>query len=639
MAFRFSRASAIVALTLLAAAPLASQDAPVFRSGVDLITVDVTVVGERGQPIEGLGADAFTVRVDGVPRRVVRALFVPHAAAADAAPAAADSPHASSNEEVEAGRLLLLVVDQPHIRRVEGLAALRAAAEFVDQLDPADRVAAAPLDHIGPIHFTNNHASVKAYLQTLAGTATTLRGEFTLGLVEALAIGDGNRTWLDRAVLRECGQPLSRFENMRRMAEAEGFRDPCPQQIEQASRAIAQEARGNARTSLNQLMGLVARLSEIEGPKTLVFISEGLVAEPSYVDLTALGAAAQAARVTLYVLHLEAAMFDASDSVVSPTLYLDQQVRTDGLVRLAGSARGAHFRLVGADPYPFQRILRELSGYYLLAFEGSPADRDGRTRRIDIDTSAPGATVRARPAFRSQPAALGRDNEPQLVRLLRTARLATELPVRTTAYTLRDPADHRMRVVVSAEAGGGAAEVSFGYVLVDAAGVVAASGRDPSSSGRLSHPVTVPPGRYTLRVAAIDAAGRAGSVEHRFVAALHGTGAAGLSDLVLTESGPGEALRPVIARVQAARLGAVLEIYGAPGSVPEHLDVRLEVRAPGGTESLLTTPAEIKAVSTSTWRARADLDIAALPSGRYVVTAHVEQAGTPLARVERGFGR
>ena len=634
----FLRTPAVLALIVLAGARLASQDGPeqpVFRSGVDLVTVDVSVVGEGGRPVEGLGAEAFTVRVDGVPRRVVRALYVPYAATAESAPA--PSPHFSSNEEVDAGRLLLLVVDQQHIRRVEGLAALRAASEFIDQLDSADRVAAAPLDHIGPIHFTNDHGGVKAYLQTLAGTASSLRGQFTLGLVEALAIGDGNRTWLDRAVLRECGEPLSRFESTARIAENNGMRDPCPVQLEQESRALAQETRANARTSLNQLMGLIARLAGIEGPKTLVFISEGLVAEPSYVDLTALGAAAQAARVTVYVLQLEQPMFDASESIVSPTLAQDLQVRGDGLARLAGSARGAHFRLVGGDPYPFRRILRELSGYYLLAFEASPADRDGRTRRIDIRTSAPGTTVRARPAFRSSPATLSRDGEAQIVRLLRTPRLATELPVRATTHTLRDPADHRMRVVVSAEAGGGDADVTFGYVLIDASGVIAASGRDPASAGRLSEAVTVPAGRYTLRVAAIDAAGRAGSVEHAFLAALQGTGGAGVSDLVLTESAPGEALRPVVSRAAASRLNAVLEIYGAPGWTPDGLAVRLDVRASGGTDPVLTLPAKVKAVSGSTWRARADLDILELPAGQYVVTAHVEQAGTAVGRVQRGF--
>ena len=65
----------VVAAGIVGAA--ASQQ-PVFRSGVDLVTVDVTVVDGTGKPVEGLAADRFDVRVDGLRRRVVWAEYVPH---------------------------------------------------------------------------------------------------------------------------------------------------------------------------------------------------------------------------------------------------------------------------------------------------------------------------------------------------------------------------------------------------------------------------------------------------------------------------------------------------------------------------------------------------------------------------------
>jgi VWFA-related protein len=636
-AVRFSSAAALLALVASRTLTLEGQDQPVFRSGVDLVTVDVSVVGPDGRPVEGLTAERFQVVVDGIPRRVLSAVYVPHKSAAPRA-AAGPSPHFTSNEEIEPGRLLLIAVDQQHIRRVEGLAALRAAAEFVDQLDPSDRVAAAPLDHIGPIQFTNHHAGVKNYLQTLVGTASSLRGQFNLGLTEALAIGDGQRTWLDRAVLRECGQPLSRFESTARAAEAEGFRDPCPVQVEQESRALAQEVRANSRTSLNQLTGLIARLAEIDGPKTLVLVSEGLVAEPQLIDLTSLGAAAQAARVTIYVLQLEQPIFDASESIVSPTLSQDLQVKGDGLARLAGAARGAHFRLVGADSHPFQRILRELSGYYLLAFEATPADRDGRTRRIDISVAGRGAIVRARPAFRT-PADPAK-NEEQIIRLLRNPRVATELPVRATTHVFREPGDHRLRVVISGEAEGGSSdEVTFGYVLVDEAGVIAASGRDPAPDGRFSQAVAVPDGRYLLKVAAVDSTGRVGSVERRFAARLSGTSAVGISDLALTETAPGQPLRPVVARTVGDRLGAVLELYGSPGWKVDGLSVRVEVQPADGHAPAISVPATFSAIGAASWRVRAEVNLRDLAPGSYIVRATIAAADGGVQKVERGFLR
>src|SRR5688572_13012178 len=58
-----------------AVTPPATQG-PTFRSGVDLITVDVGVVDGRGNPVEDLGAAEFSVKVDGEVRRVVSAELV-----------------------------------------------------------------------------------------------------------------------------------------------------------------------------------------------------------------------------------------------------------------------------------------------------------------------------------------------------------------------------------------------------------------------------------------------------------------------------------------------------------------------------------------------------------------------------------
>ena len=67
-------ASAAFAVTPSAAPqqspPSSPPQAPVFRAGVDLIALDVTVVDRNGAPVKGLTAEAFTARVDGQPRAV-----------------------------------------------------------------------------------------------------------------------------------------------------------------------------------------------------------------------------------------------------------------------------------------------------------------------------------------------------------------------------------------------------------------------------------------------------------------------------------------------------------------------------------------------------------------------------------------
>src|SRR5262245_5440237 len=49
---------------------------PVFRSGVDLLEVDVNIVDRNGRPIVDLRAPEFSVKVDGQDRKVVTSEFV-----------------------------------------------------------------------------------------------------------------------------------------------------------------------------------------------------------------------------------------------------------------------------------------------------------------------------------------------------------------------------------------------------------------------------------------------------------------------------------------------------------------------------------------------------------------------------------
>src|SRR5688572_26970902 len=53
------------------AEPPPQVQGPTFRTGVEVIAVDVAVVDGRGKPVEGLLAPDFVIKIDGEPRRVV----------------------------------------------------------------------------------------------------------------------------------------------------------------------------------------------------------------------------------------------------------------------------------------------------------------------------------------------------------------------------------------------------------------------------------------------------------------------------------------------------------------------------------------------------------------------------------------
>src|SRR5688572_21981848 len=52
-------------------AQTAPTQGPTFRTGIDVITLDVAAVDAQGRPVDGLLASEFSVRIDGRPRRIV----------------------------------------------------------------------------------------------------------------------------------------------------------------------------------------------------------------------------------------------------------------------------------------------------------------------------------------------------------------------------------------------------------------------------------------------------------------------------------------------------------------------------------------------------------------------------------------
>ena len=618
-----------------AIAPVVGRQ-PTFRSGVDLVTVDATVLAGDGSPIDNLGPDDFTLDVDGRRRRVVSAQFVSQAAR-DSRAIPLPAAHFSSNEAGDPGRMVVVAIDEAHIRRLEGRPALRASERFLDALAPSDRVGVTGLARVGSIEFTRDRLAIRRQLATLMGDADPVFMQFNLGLSESLEIAEGSRTRLADAVLRECGRALSEYVNVARAADdAGGGRDACPEQVEQESRALAQQAHTQARISLSALESLVASLKDIPGPKSIVLLSEGMIADPRRVDLARLTAEAQLARVTIYALHLEVPAFEAADDRVSPTLVRDRQVRGDGLARVAGTARGAVFRMVGDDPRPFARIARELSGYYLLAFEPLDAERDGRPHRIRVRLSRGRGELRARPAF-VLPVASPQTRDATLVQLLRAQSPATELPLRVATYAYAEPASRDLRVVISAEAVA-TTRVGLGFVLIDAGGVIAATAVHDSSDGGYAFSAVVPAGNYTLRVAAVDPLGRQGSVGRPFAAQLVAAGGVRISDLMLARvpERPQDPLAPLIDRVTTNAVVAYLELH-AEDRVPLPDAVRIVVTSGTDDRAVLTVQATVTRADAGWAVARATLPLTSLPPGAHVAHAEVRTAGTVVARVARPF--
>ncbi len=623
-----------------------AQGRPTFRSGVDLVTVDAAVHDADGRPLSSLTAQDFRLEVDGRPRPVLSAQFVSQSTEGDSRNPSSESvlsvrsaAHFSSNEGADAGRIIVVAVDEAHIRRLEGKHALVSATRFIEALPPADRVAVVGLSSADRMTLTRDRVALRRHLESLTGIGDPMVQQLNLGVSEALEIAEGSRARLADAVLRECGRALTEYVSTARAADTAGARDACPEQVEQESRAIAQYAHMQAGMSIGSLLALVERLKDLPGPKTVVLISEGMIVDPRRVDLSQLAAQAQAARVTIYGLQLEVPTFEASQDRVSPTAQRDLQARHDGVLRVVGAARGAVFRQVGTDPKPFERIARELTGYYLLAFEARDGDRDGRPHRIRVSLARRGGELRARTGFTlpaPSPAARGAE----LTALLRSLQPVSELPLRVATYAYAEPSAGKVRVVISAEAGNRDTPSGtwLGFVLVDDAGVIAATATHQAREGRYSFSAVVPAGTYTLRAAAIDPFGRQGSVARIFRVQPAAANELHLGDLMLAAlpASANDPLEPFVDSVTGSAVLAYLEMHGN-GGAPRPESVRVHIAASASGEPLVSATATTSARDGGWSMARATLPISALPPGAYVARAEIVARGAVIGRTVRPF--
>ena len=112
---------------LLLAAAL--QQTPVFRGGVDLVTVDVVVLDASGAPVSDLTAADFAVEAGGVARRIVSAEYVDARRAARTLSATAPSAPASSSNTRQPPRRTLLFVRESGQWKLAHMHASTALAE------------------------------------------------------------------------------------------------------------------------------------------------------------------------------------------------------------------------------------------------------------------------------------------------------------------------------------------------------------------------------------------------------------------------------------------------------------------------------------------------------------------------------
>ena len=168
-----SRIAAGLAVALTAA--LSAQEKPVFRLRTDLVQLHVMVADKQGHHLSGLTKDDFELHISG--KRVEVAVLAENRIGRPAMPSLSTArSDVASNETVQRDTIIMLVLDDVHIRRDSTEAARAAASRFVEKIAGRAQVAVLFTSGRQGLEFTTDTQAILATVQGLTGRENAMAG-------------------------------------------------------------------------------------------------------------------------------------------------------------------------------------------------------------------------------------------------------------------------------------------------------------------------------------------------------------------------------------------------------------------------------------------------------------------------------
>ena len=686
-------------------APAQPGQTPTFRSGVELVAVDVGVVDRQGQPVRGLTTSDFTVMVAGQPRRVVNAEFVDSLAETSRSNLRRSSLESmiSSNEGASIGRMFVFVVDQGTLEPGNVRHVGQAASRFLATLSFADRSALMLLPSGPNVSFTWVHDKVREALGRVIGQAGH-DNTFEFGsLTEAREISNRSQIALRTVAQRECGSGAAASAGLDafsggsgglggpstpsggggtqggqgsggggtggaggaggsggstqgtssggsgtgQRSSGGGFGSSCTRDVQMRAEWAWRGVQMTSQTSINSMRQMLAALTQVRGDKTIVLISGGwpLDDREQHTTITTLASEAAAARATFYTLYVPNTVGSASRRMITTTPANDSYLHSGPLDTLASMTGGASYRAeVGAEAV-FDRLGRELSGYYRLGVEKDATDADTRTRRMKVQVSRSAVTVRAREIFDARNYD-DRDWAGRLAHALEAPIASTAIGLRVTSYLAADADDpKRVKLVFTGEASRvEAGDATVQIMIRDVNGVRVLAGEQPVGEPRgdnlvFTANVPVAPGTYVARIAVIDGAGRIGSVDHRIDAHRAVIGGIASTDPLLLRvppAGRGETRVALDTVTQDERLAIQIDLDGERALL-EATTVDFDVAATADGPAVVKASGNLVNNRTGSVLAQGVSEMRMLPPGAYFARAHVRSNGDLVGEMRRPF--
>jgi len=385
----------VLAAGVLVVVPRA-QDAPpqqpTFRAGIDSVSVDVVVTDRQGKPVRDLTKADFTIEENGKPQAIETFKFVTIDESMDAQLEGREIlSFADQRSEVarEENRLLVIFLDDYHVRRGTGMAVRNRLAEFVAQLTPHDLVAVVtPLSIMGGLTFSRSHISTASTIRAFEGR----KYDYTVknpieARMEHLAPEAQERFRNDMAIaaLRNLCQQLGTMRDGRKtvLYFSEGLTGSMP---------------AGVRTTGSQYPSAPAGTPQAPNQSSReYFDTASLINQMQQVF-----DAANGNDVAIYTVDprgLAVFEFGVNEDVSMAT---DRRVlteATDSLRNIAGNTNGR--AIINANDFlpGLKQMMVDGATYYLLGYTSTLAARDGKFHPITVRVKRSGVDVRARKGY------------------------------------------------------------------------------------------------------------------------------------------------------------------------------------------------------------------------------------------------
>jgi len=625
-----------------------TPQAPVFRGGVTMVPVDVTVLDRNGKPVAGLTADDFEIKLDGKvqPVRTIEYEQAPPTAAPGEPASPAPAPTRTTTNATAAAnpRVFVLLVDDLVISPARDKGLFLSASRFVADLPKGDLVGFTTSTGGVTVNPTRDRAAVEAGLRKVSGSFVDPRellpAEIAVSLGEAEEIGAGIDAVLQAVVQRDCGAiALSRSASS------------CRDEVEHKARAMAGLVQDMTDRQLLSYLGVISAMRDLPGQKVLVVLTDGLIVtqhgKNQASGLQPIAQAATAAGVQFNVL------FGAPDEtgVMTKTpangeaTQADGQQMMQGIQTVADLTGGNFFRVMGQPDRFFGFVEDAVSGVYHLGVEapsGSPTSRNftlaARVKQQNLTVHASRVAVLAAPAA---PVPV----DTQLRNAVAKAEPRYGVPVTVGTAVRLGEAPGSIAIGANIEVPGtvvGPLTMEFGLVNSEGKMLTGRKTVAATTNGldyRVALSLPVPAGQYQLRFAVADSDGHVGSINRPIDAQLAHVGPFTVSDLLTAWSGADH--KPQFLALDelpagASTLHTFLEIYGEPAGVPAS-DLRVEWTIVGESAQPVADQVAVPVAGPSRMTVQSSFPLATLPRGTYEIRATLLVAGKSVGSTSTTF--